>query len=76
MLSIRKGAPFEVGDYVWLSLEAQKVYGSNKGKHNAIEERPFKVVHHENFDKYQVLLGQGVCATLAALDLVPCIQPP
>lgn len=75
LLSLQHKAPFDVGDYVWLSLEAQKAFYNSKEKQAAMEEGPFKVVHHDNFDTYQVLLGQGVCVSFNASDLVPCFEP-
>lgn len=67
-------APFDVGDYVWLSLDAQKLHHKLQGKENDIEEGPFKVVHRENYDTFQILLGKGVCASFKQEDLVPCFD--
>ena len=72
MLQLVRKTPFEIGDYVWLSLNAQKFYDNQKGKHESYDERPFQIVHRENYDTFQVLLGDGVCASLRADDLVPC----
>lgn len=59
---------------MWLSLSAQKLHSNAKGKTEPIKEGPFKVVHRENYDTFQVLLGDGVCASLSAGDLVPVIM--
>ena len=66
--------PFDIGDYVFLSLSAQKFHNNNKGKDEPIEEGPFEIVHRENYDTFQVMLGKGVIASLAASDLVPCFD--
>jgi hypothetical protein len=72
VLQLVRKSPFEIGDYVWLSLSAQKLYNNRKDKHESFDEGPFKIVHRENYDTFQVLLGEGVCASLSANDLVPC----
>lgn len=72
VLNAWKKPPFDVGDFVFLSLNAQKVYNNSKGKQENIEEGPFKIVHREGYDTFQILLGQGVCVSMAAEDLVPC----
>ncbi|KAL2926007.1 Major DNA-binding protein, partial [Bienertia sinuspersici] len=68
-LNIRQGPKIGVGDYVWLSLNAQKIYGNKMKDKGDVEEGPFKVVHHENFNTYQVSLGQGVVASISVDDL-------
>lgn len=71
-LAIIQQPPYDIGDYVWLGLEAQRLHPQLHGKN--IEEGPFKVVHREGYDKFQVLLGQGVCATFYKDDLIPCFD--
>lgn len=73
MLSLRNQHPFEIGEYVFLSLNAQKIFNNSRGKNEPLEEGPFKIVHRENYDTFQVLLGAGICATMRASDLVPCL---
>ncbi|KAL2906219.1 Two-component response regulator ARR7, partial [Bienertia sinuspersici] len=61
--------------YQWLSslrrikskeflLKPVKLSDLKKLQHKKpFNEGPFKVVHHEGYERYQVLLGQGICAT-------------
>lgn len=74
LLQMTRKPPFDIGDYVFLSLSAQKFHNNNKGKDEPIEEGPFEIVHRENYDTFQVMLGKGVIASLAASDLVPCFD--
>lgn len=62
-----------LGDYVWLSLSVQKLHNNAKGKSKPIEEVPFKIVHRDNYDTLQVMLGGGVCFPWCetANDLIP-----
>lgn len=67
-LAMIQNPPYDVGDFVWLNLEAQKLHPKLKGKE--IEEGPFKVVHREGYDKFQVLITQGVCANFDKFDSI------
>lgn len=73
-LAIIQEAKFEVGDYVWLALDAKKLDSKLQGKSKELEEGPFKVVHREGYETYQVLLGEGMCATFNKGDLIPCFD--
>ncbi|KAL2922128.1 Two-component response regulator ORR10 [Bienertia sinuspersici] len=66
--------PFDVSDYVWLNMEANNRMLSTKDPNSTMEECPFKVVHHEGYERYQVLLGQGICATFDASELIACFD--
>ncbi|KAL2941844.1 Two-component response regulator ORR9 [Bienertia sinuspersici] len=66
--------PFDVSDYVWLNMEANNRMLSTKDPNSTMEESPFKVVHHEGYERYQVLLGQGICATFDASELIACFD--
>lgn len=76
LLALHHKVPFSVGDYVWLSMDAQQAYNGSNRNTTTMEEGPFKIVHHVNFDTYQVLLGQGICVSFKATDLIPCFEPP
>lgn len=73
LLNMVKPTAFDVGDFVWLSLHAQKTFDNSQGKYAKVEEGPFKIVHREGYDRFQLMLGDQV-ATFDAQDLVPCFQ--
>lgn len=72
ILQLRKESELEVGDRVWLTLHAQmKQYNAKHGE--PLDEGPFEVVELLDYGQYKVDLGDGICATLGAGDLVPCL---
>lgn len=73
LLHLRHTSGFVEGDYVWLSLAAQKLHINHKDG-EPMDEGPFKVVNKLGYDTYKVLLGHGICATLQSSDLVPCLD--
>lgn len=48
LLQIQQTSPINVGNYVWLSPAALKLYHNSKSDQAPVEEGPFKVVHHDN----------------------------
>lgn len=44
----------------------------HKGENKPTEEGPIKIVHRENYNTFEVLLGKGMCAMLGVVDLVSC----
>ncbi|XP_057252335.1 uncharacterized protein LOC125499577 [Beta vulgaris subsp. vulgaris] len=75
VLHLRQDSRLSEGDYVWLSLSAQKLHIDHKND-EPMDEGPFKVVKKLGFDTYKVQLGRGICATLGGVDLVPCLEDP
>lgn len=69
LLHIRHAASLDVGDYVWLSLAPQKLHINHKHD-EPMDEGPFEVVHKLGYETYKVQLGNGICDTLGAKDLV------
>ncbi|KAL2904146.1 Serine/threonine-protein phosphatase 6 regulatory subunit 3, partial [Bienertia sinuspersici] len=59
VLQITQKPPFDIGDYVWLTLDKQKLHEKLHGKEENMDEGPFKVVHRVDYDTFQVLLGRG-----------------
>ncbi|KAL2925688.1 Maintenance of telomere capping protein 6, partial [Bienertia sinuspersici] len=74
VLQITQKPPFDIGDYVWLTLDKKKLHEKLHGKEENMDEGPFKVVHRVDYDTFQVLLGRGVCASFKQCDLIPCFN--
>ena len=71
LLTLRQEPKIKVGDSIWLSLHLQKTYEDVIGRDN---EGPFKVVHHENFVKYQISLGDGKVISVPIEGILPCFD--
>lgn len=73
MIAHVQGPRFDVGDFVWLDLNAAKLHPKLTNKGKSLEEGPYKVVHREGFNTFQVMLGQEV-VSFGKDDLIPCFD--